>query len=301
MRRVLIIDSDPVWIKQISQTLAPLGAAYHIHAVSSLAQAGRLIKVEPLDLVLLPPPLLVHRRLAHLRWCLENKSPPQVVLLTTADRVSPDLPGLLGLRQIQKYTLDQHLPGLMADLYPETLDSTMTERETRTIKVALVGDSSVGKTTLMFRLRTGKFRDLRILTIGVDFHTYEFDLRVVRYRLIVWDLGGQDRFRVLRRAFYRGSHVIGLIFDVGNHATFFNLPRLWREIHEELGDVPVMLVGNKIDLARQVSREEAESLARAWNLPYAEISCQSGENVHNLFVELAQYALEEDENEKTQE
>ncbi|MCX7840629.1 MAG: GTP-binding protein [Anaerolineae bacterium] len=160
----------------------------------------------------------------------------------------------------------------------------------RVLKVVLGGDANVGKTSLIERYCTCQFDPQRDMTIGVDFHLYDVKIEQVPLRLVVWDLGGQERFAFARRVFYRGAQAVGLIFDVSNSTSFYNLMRWWRETREFLPDVPILLLANKIDLPRQVSREQAEEVARAWNVPFFESSCASGEGVAEFFHALAQYA-----------
>lgn len=160
----------------------------------------------------------------------------------------------------------------------------------RVLKVVLGGDANVGKTSLIERYCTCQFDPQRDMTIGVDFHLYDVKIEQVPLRLVVWDLGGQERFTFARRTFYRGAQAVGLIFDVSNSTSFYNLMRWWREAREFLPDAPILLLANKIDLARHVSREQAEQVASAWQVPFFESSCASGEGVAEFFQALARYA-----------
>lgn len=160
------------------------------------------------------------------------------------------------------------------------------------LKVVLAGDANVGKTSLMQWYCTGRFAPARSMTIGVDFHLYEFQSGPVPARLIVWDFGGQERFAFARRGFYRGSHSVGMVFDVSNRLSFYNLMRWWREVREQLRDVPIVLLANKVDLPRQVSPAETSALAKAWNAPFFEASCVSGNGIGEFFDALAQSAWE---------
>src|SRR5574341_669785 len=184
----------------------------------------------------------------------------------------------------------------MGNISPEDSSSATqpaAERPSpRVIKVVLAGDANVGKTSLMQRYCTGRFVPVRSMTIGVDFHLYEFQTGPIPARLIVWDFGGQERFAFAQRTFYRGSHAVGLVFDVRNRLSFYNLMRWWRQVHEHLHDVPIVLLANKADLPRQVSYDETTALAKAWNVPFFEASCVSGDGVYEFFDALARSAWE---------
>ncbi|HEX9077472.1 MAG TPA: Rab family GTPase [Anaerolineae bacterium] len=157
----------------------------------------------------------------------------------------------------------------------------------RVFKVILGGDANVGKTSLIQRYCTGVFDPGRSMTIGIDFHVYQVRIEDEPVRLMVWDLGGQERFVSARRGFYRGTQAVGLIFDTSNRHSFYNLMRWWREVREHLRHVPLVLLANKTDLPRQVSHEEIVALAGAWGIPFFESSCASGEGVAEFFYALA--------------
>lgn len=160
------------------------------------------------------------------------------------------------------------------------------------LKVILGGEASVGKTSLMRYYATGVFEPARDMTIGVDFHIYSIAVEGENLRLIVWDIAGQGRFAPVRPVMYRGSSAVALVFDLHNRTSFYQLALWWREVREQLGDIPVILLGNKADLARVVSREEAETLARAWHTPYFETSCVDGRGVRDFFLALSGAALQ---------
>ena len=109
--------------------------------------------------------------------------------------------------------------------------------------------------------------------------------------LTVWDLSGQERFAFTRRAFFRGSKAVGLVYAVSARESFERLLRWHAEIREFLPTAPLVLVGNKIDLERQVTWAEGQSLAQAWGVPFFETSCVSGQGVGEFFGVLTQVAV----------
>ncbi len=159
-------------------------------------------------------------------------------------------------------------------------------------KVLLVGEATVGKTSLATFYLQRAFDPRRRMTIGVDIHICPVEVEGMAVRLVVWDVGGQRRFAALRDLFYRGAAAGALVFDLSNRLSFYQLLRWWQELRSHLGSIPVLLVGNKADLPREISRLEAESLARAWGTPYFETSCVTGVGVLEFFRALAAAALQ---------
>ncbi len=159
------------------------------------------------------------------------------------------------------------------------------------IKVILGGDGNVGKTTMIHRMNTGRFEARRSVTVGVEFHIHDVALGESLTRLIVWDLGGQDRFAFTRKAFYLGSKAVGLVYDASERQSFDRLPTWRKEVRELLPHVPIVMVGNKIDLPRQVNPEEGKALADAWGVAFFETDCTSGQGVRDFFDALADAAV----------
>jgi len=170
------------------------------------------------------------------------------------------------------------------------------------LKVVVVGDGAVGKTTLIRRYCEGKFHASRVATIGVDFYTQQVQLpdsagvhtqRAVRgrVRLSIWDLAGQEQFEVVRTGFYRGSRAAVLVYDVTSTSSLGNLKRWRDEVLEVLPGQPFVVVGNKVDLERTVSPELGRRAAAYFEAPYVETSALTGEGVAELFETLAVLAV----------
>ncbi|WP_376790927.1 Rab family GTPase [Thermoflexus sp.] len=161
-------------------------------------------------------------------------------------------------------------------------------------KVLLAGEATVGKTSLVMSYLHRAFDPRRRMTIGVDIHICPVEIEGMAVRLVVWDVGGQRRFAALRDLFYRGAAAGALVFDLSNRLSFYQLLGWWRELRSHIGQIPLLLVGNKADLPREISRSEAESLARAWGTPYFETSCVTGTGIPEFFRALAAAALRGD-------
>lgn len=140
------------------------------------------------------------------------------------------------------------------------------------------------------RLLEGRFRSQHEPTLGVEFGSKMFNIKEKKIKLQVWDTAGQESFKSITRAYYKGSIGALLIFDITNEKSFDDLGNWLYEIknhsHQKLN---IMLVGNKKDLAseREVSEEKAAKFAKDNGfLGYIEISALSGENVEQPFMEL---------------
>ncbi len=143
------------------------------------------------------------------------------------------------------------------------------------LKVVLCGEGGVGKTALA-RAAAGKAGGAG-MTVGADFHAMELGGE----RVIVWDVGGEERFRFFAPIALRGASGVLYVFDLTRPATLDALEGWVGIARRELGDGhPAVLVGNKVDLGRRVDREAAEGFAeREGMLGYVETSAKEGINV----------------------
>ncbi|KAH8364668.1 hypothetical protein KR084_009786 [Drosophila pseudotakahashii] len=159
-------------------------------------------------------------------------------------------------------------------------------------KVIMLGDSGVGKTSLLIRFRDGRYVPSYFLsTVGIDFRNKVVVVDGTRVKLQIWDTAGQERFRSVTHAYYRDAHALLLLYDVTNKTTYDNI-RAWlgeiREYAQE--DVVIVLIGNKADCSgseRQVKREDGERLGREHNVPFMETSAKTGLNVELSFTAVA--------------
>ena len=157
-------------------------------------------------------------------------------------------------------------------------------------KLVFLGDIYVGKTSIINRFMYESFDNNYQATIGIDFlsKTLYLDDRTVRLQL--WDTAGQERFRSLIPNYIRDSSVAVIVFDITNKQTFLNCDKWVEDVKNERGnDAVVVLVGNKIDKTeeRTVSREEAETKAKELDAVYIETSAKTGDNVKQLFKQIA--------------
>lgn len=157
-------------------------------------------------------------------------------------------------------------------------------------KISIAGDEAVGKTSLIRRYCEGKFEELRVATIGVDFQTKVVELPLGAVKLSIWDMAGQSRFEVVRTGMYRGSRATALVFDLSNPATLQHLPAWRNEAQTNAKGTKLLVVGNKLDLAAE--RGAGKAFADTIGAAYVETSAQTGEGVAELFTALAALAAQ---------
>ncbi len=152
-------------------------------------------------------------------------------------------------------------------------------------KLSVVGDGNVGKTTLIIRYTEKRFRESYIPTIGVQWTKKELIYDGAQVNLILWDVAGQNKFREVRSRFYAGSNAAIIVFDVTNLISFDHVENWYYELKRYCGDIPFLLLGNKIDLVdeRIVTTDIIEPITKKLNLPYFETSAKTGENVIDMF------------------
>ncbi|XXG83622.1 hypothetical protein AAC387_Pa10g1335 [Persea americana] len=158
-------------------------------------------------------------------------------------------------------------------------------------KILLIGDSGVGKSSLLFSFISNAVDD-PAPTIGVDFKIKQLTVAGKRLKLTIWDTAGQERFRTLTTSYYRGAQGIILVYDVTRRETFTDLSDIWAkeiELYSSNQDCIKVLVGNKVDKEseRAVTREEGIALAQEYGCSFFECSAKTRENVEKCFEELA--------------
>ena len=162
-------------------------------------------------------------------------------------------------------------------------------------KILLIGDSSVGKTSILNSFTNGSFDEHTKNTIGVDLKIKHLKVKEKDCRLVIWDSAGQERFRTLTSGFYRGGHGVLMVYDMTCRESFNNLKYWMKEIIQYSTTDPVILVvGNKSDLKdkRTVSIEEGRSYAREQGAMYIETSAKSKDGVQQAFDELIQKIID---------
>ncbi len=160
------------------------------------------------------------------------------------------------------------------------------------LKVVLLGDEGVGKSSLIVRYVKNKFRHEYISTMGVDFLIKNLEIGEDSIKMIVWDIGGQAQWRDKLHLYLQGSDGAIIIVDLTRKKTLDGL-NYWLDsinTHLKAENFPIVLVGNKVDLVEQ-RRISAEDLKNASNYDVFETSAKTGETVEDMFTTVSKLIL----------
>ena len=161
--------------------------------------------------------------------------------------------------------------------------------------MVLLGEASVGKTSLVYRFIENKFRENYKSTLGVNL--LKKDMNIEKYGNVsaqIWDLGGQDSFRSLRQLYLEGSNGAFLVYDMTNKKSFKKCDDWIESFRETRKSAPIFLLGNKSDLEAQfkITKSEAEEYGKLHNIKIIFTSAKSGQNVEEAFIELTKIILD---------
>lgn len=153
-------------------------------------------------------------------------------------------------------------------------------------KVVLIGDSGVGKSSLLRRFSGRQFEHETKATIGVEFSIHNMEVDGKKIRTQVWDTAGQERYRAIANMYYRKATGVILVYDITNHTSFKSLSRWLSEARSNAEpEACASIVGNKSDLRhlRTVTRTEAEEFAKNNHVGFLETSAMDTSNVEYVF------------------
>ena len=177
--------------------------------------------------------------------------------------------------------------------------------ETKAVKVALLGDTEVGKTAICHSFLGVEFILGGTTTVGVDRLDKKIKLKNSKeIKLIVWDTAGQERFRSAAFKTIKSVQGIALVFDVTSRKTFDNVNLWLEEIKEHFDNPCLVLLGNKVDIEKEkweVTKEEIEQFAKKKNMAYFETSAKTSKGINESFVHLANIAYDKIEKHKKEE
>ena len=159
-----------------------------------------------------------------------------------------------------------------------------------TIKLLLIGNAYVGKILIVQKFLDNTFSKTTMTTIGVDLQYKVLDINGKKVKYLIWDTAGEDRMKTMTYAYYRGCHVILIVYDVTIRKSFENVTT-WVECVDKFAKSNVLriLVGNKTDLedTRVISKEEGKKLAEENGLKFYEISAKTMNGLVEMFEDVA--------------
>ena len=162
-------------------------------------------------------------------------------------------------------------------------------------KVLLIGNSDVGKSSLILRYVDQIWNDVFVPTIGVDFKVKSLEVDKKLVKMQIWDTAGQERFRNVISSYFKGAHGILLIYDITAKDSFKELENWLGEVERNANSqVLKILIGNKCDLEdrREISKDEGEAFAMRNGMQFIETSAKLNTNVNEAFEALAKIMVE---------
>ena len=174
------------------------------------------------------------------------------------------------------------------------------------IKIILIGDSAVGKTNIMSKYLKGEFKENTKATVGVEFGSKLFKIDNHNIKAQIWDTAGQENYKAVTGAYYKGSKGAFVVYDVTRKETFESADR-WINDLKVTADpkINIILIGNKSDLEdkREVLKEQGEEKAKSFDCAFLETSALKGDNidkgfemmVNEIFKKYGEETMEDDD------
>ncbi|MHA2392990.1 MAG: Rab family GTPase [Promethearchaeota archaeon] len=215
---------------------------------------------------------------------LENRNAEGIEMYAEINNLRKNLTEILeDLRYKEK-------EGSELDAFPELEEIDFSAYH---FKVIICGDPEVGKTSIVLRFTNNAFIRTYVATMGVSVSERKIQTKDDLVNIIFWDIAGQTKFALMRRHFYQGANGVILVFDLTNIKSYLNVQNWFNEIDKHVTDRSKLfgfLLGNKEDLSdkRVVNYDEAERLARSFNLKYIETSALSGKNITECLNDIAE-------------
>ncbi|KAI9476134.1 MAG: putative Rab11, partial [Benjaminiella poitrasii] len=164
-------------------------------------------------------------------------------------------------------------------------------------KIVIIGDSGVGKSNLLLRYTSNDFMENSRSTIGVEFATKSIEIENSLIKAQIWDTSGQERYKAITSAFYRGAVGALLVYDITRKSSFDHVNQWLKELREHTEDhIPLVLIGNKVDLAnsdRAISTDDARQYATEANMLFFETSAYNATNVSDAFETMFNHVYKE--------
>ena len=164
------------------------------------------------------------------------------------------------------------------------------------LKILTLGDTMVGKSSIVLRFAEDKFDDNQFATIGIDFKTKYIKIGDSSVKVLIWDTAGQEKFQNIAKQYYKGANGVLLIYDICCKKSFERVEFWLKELKENnrIDELYIYLVGNKVDMEdkREISTEKGEQYAKDNNINFIEVSAKTGKGIKELFSKAIKGSLD---------
>jgi small GTP-binding protein len=171
----------------------------------------------------------------------------------------------------------------------------MTEVRDLMKKMCVIGEASVGKTSLIRRFVVDKFDDKYIVTIGTKTSKKILNFKegdtTINLKLIIWDILGQRSFPKLKESAFKGSNGAFIVLDLSRRETLYVFENWLSSLYKVVGEIPVIVLANKNDLKGEFGKEELDKLVKDYGFPYYMTSAKTGKNVNDAFYTMGRMML----------
>ncbi len=176
----------------------------------------------------------------------------------------------------------------------------MSQSYQGSFKLILLGESSVGKTSIIKRLTTNEFSDISISTMGNNFTEKILEINDIKIKFEIWDTSGQEKFKSIATNFLRTTDGAFLVFDITQRITFDNIKKWLNDVKENNEEVKIIILGNKSDLKhnREVKQDSINAFLEKNNFKYFETSAKNGTYIEEAFKAMADLLMENETREK---
>lgn len=169
----------------------------------------------------------------------------------------------------------------------------MTPSSKYTFKIIILGDSAVGKTSIVAKHVTSSFKENYIPSIGANISSRDYNVDGKVITLMIWDIAAQEAFSRVRFDYYQGAKAAMLVYDVSRPQTFEDVTSWYDDLEKGVPKgLPLMLIGNKIDLPPIVQSESGRRMAGDLRADFIETSAKTGENIQEAFERIARKLCE---------
>ena len=160
------------------------------------------------------------------------------------------------------------------------------------LKLLLIGDTAVGKTSMILKYTDNKFPEAHIATIGVEYKTKSIYTDKYKITLNIWDTSGQERFKSITKSFFRNTNGVLFVYDIANYKSFSNVKN-WMKDSEMSGKFESILCGNKVDLEnnREVEFDTLKEYGLKQKIPVIETSAKTGVGINEAFKLIAEQII----------